>query len=270
LEKIPPGLQLYSVREELGKDFAGTMRLIAQMGYKTVEFAGYYDIPALQMRTILTETGLKGVSSHILLDELMSDLYGQIEYSLIIGASYIVIPHIPREQFIDNKLFEQLVTSLTWIGAELKRYGLQLAYHNHTLEFERIGGRYLLEQLTDSISSELLKLEIDVAWMAKAGVDPVTYFLEVVRPVEGNREKNRRCGSRTYFAANTRLQPPYRVAKSRSLLLQSVDYQTAREPASGPARCKASHRTRWKNVVLGYGDPPHASVPNCRNAYPFQ
>jgi sugar phosphate isomerase/epimerase len=232
LEKIPPGLQLYSVREELGKDFAGTMRLIAQMGYKTVEFAGYYDIPALQMKTILTETGLKGVSSHILLDELMSDLYGQIEYSSIIGASYIVIPHIPREQFIDNKLFEQLVTSLTWIGAELKRYGLQLAYHNHTLEFERIGGKYLLEQLTDSISSDLLKLEIDVAWMAKAGVDPVTYFPQLKGRVPLIHIKDiDREGNITEVGKGVLNFPSiYAAAKAAGLTYYFVEQDTSRHP----------------------------------------
>lgn len=173
---IPPGIQLYSVREELDRDFVGTMRIIAQMGYQTVEFAGYYNISALQMKALLTETGLKGVSSHISLDELLSNLYRMIEYSLIIGSSYIVIPYIPKEQFIDYNLFQQLVSNLTWIGTELKRYGLQLAYHNHTHEFERLGGKFLLERLFSLISSDLLKLEIDVAWMSKAGVDPVTYL----------------------------------------------------------------------------------------------
>jgi sugar phosphate isomerase/epimerase len=176
VKKLLPGLQLYSVREELARDFAGTMRSIAQMGYCTVEFASYYDIPALQMKAILTETGLIGVSSHLSLKELLSDLYGLIEYSLIIGASYIVIPYILPEQFIDDKQFEELVANLTWIGAELKRYGLQLAYHNHSHEFEQLGGKFLLERLINSISADLLKLEIDVAWMAKAGVDPVTYL----------------------------------------------------------------------------------------------
>lgn len=106
MERIPPGLQLYSVREELGRDFAGTMRLVARMGYETVEFAGYYDIPALQMKTILIETGLKGVSSHISLDELMNDLYGQTEYSLIIGASFIVIPFMPKEQAVRTACYQ--------------------------------------------------------------------------------------------------------------------------------------------------------------------
>lgn len=176
VKKLLPGLQLYSVREELGRDFAGTMRIIAQMGYCTVEFAGYSDIPALQMKAILTETGLSGVSSHIMLDVLLSDLYELIEYNLIIGASYIVIPYLPKEMFIDDKQFEELVANLTWIGAEMKRYGLQLAYHNHAHEFERLGGRFLLERLIHSISADLLKLEIDVGWMAKAGVDPFAYL----------------------------------------------------------------------------------------------
>lgn len=150
--------------------------MIANMGYKTVEFFGYYDIPALEMKTILTETGLKAISSQIFLDQLLSDLYKFIEYSLIVGASYIVVPTVPKEQFTDHEQFQRLVTNLTWVGTELKRHGLQLAYHNHSQEFEKINGQFILERLTSAISPDLLKLEIDIGWMAKAGVNPVTYL----------------------------------------------------------------------------------------------
>lgn len=176
MHQIPPGLQLFSVREEQSRDFIGTMRMIANMGYKNVEFFGYYNIPALEMKAILTETGLKAISSQITLDQLLSDLYGLIEYSLIIGASYIVVPVVPKEQFTDPEQFQRLVTNLTWIGTELKRYGLQLAYHNHSQEFDKLNGKFILEWLIGSISPDLLKLEVDIAWMAKAGVNPVTYL----------------------------------------------------------------------------------------------
>lgn len=173
---IPLGLQLYTVRKELEKDFAGTLNKVAAMGYKTVEFAGYYGIPSVEMKNLLNEAGLQGVSTHVGLETLSSELHKQIEYSLTIGARYIVIPCVAVEQLVDDKEFQALIADLTRIGMVLKSYGLQLVYHNHAFEFTKMDGKYLLDRLLGSISSELLKVELDVYWMTKAGVDKEAYL----------------------------------------------------------------------------------------------
>ncbi|MFC4768655.1 sugar phosphate isomerase/epimerase family protein [Effusibacillus consociatus] len=170
--KIPPGLQLYTVRDELVEDFFGTLGKIAEMGYQTVEFAGYYGIPADEMKKALDDFGLQGVSSHVAMQTLEKELIAQIKYSLTIGGKYIVIPSVGREQLTNEQEFRTLVSSIQKIGKEVRQYGLQLAYHNHAFEFEKIGGMYLLDRLLHSVSANVLQLELDLFWVKKAGLDP--------------------------------------------------------------------------------------------------
>lgn len=178
ISKIPAGLQLYTVRNELRKDFFGTLKKIADMGYKTVEFAGYYgDIPAIELKRALEHFGLKGVSSHVGIEGLVKQLYEHIEFSLMIGAKYIIIPCVPREYLINESELQTLTSTIRRLGQEIKRNGLQLGYHNHAFEFEKVGGKYLLDRLIENVESDLLQLELDLFWVKKAGLEPETTLL---------------------------------------------------------------------------------------------
>lgn len=112
VSKIPPGLQLYTLRNETKQDFIGTLKKVADMGYKTVEFAGYGDISAVQMKKALDDFGLLGVSTHVPFEKLEKELGRQIEYSHVIGAQFIIVPHIPKETFISDSLFQNLIFSM--------------------------------------------------------------------------------------------------------------------------------------------------------------
>lgn len=97
MNKTSVALQLYTVRDETARDFAGTLRRVAEIGYPAVEFAGYGGLTAEQMTALLAETGLQAASTHVGLANLEQDLEQAISYCLAIGCSYLVVPWLAPE-----------------------------------------------------------------------------------------------------------------------------------------------------------------------------
>ena len=93
IEKL--GVQLYTVRDQMKADFDGTIAKVAQIGYKEVEFAGYFGRTPQQVRAVLDKNGLSAPATHIQYDELDAKFPSVIEDSKTIGLKYIVCPWIP-------------------------------------------------------------------------------------------------------------------------------------------------------------------------------
>ncbi|MFC0561426.1 sugar phosphate isomerase/epimerase family protein [Halalkalibacter alkalisediminis] len=174
IQVAPPGIQLYSVRKEFQNDPFGTLKELAEMGYQTVEFAGYGDVPALTMSGYLQKLGLRAPASHVSLERLEEDLDGEIMYAKRVGIRYIVIPMIERDVFYRAKKYESVVRTVKQIGKQVKKHRLQLVYHNHEHEFERLpGGELILDRFLRDVGTDLMKLELDLYWAYYAGFDPV-------------------------------------------------------------------------------------------------
>ncbi|MBN2088875.1 sugar phosphate isomerase/epimerase, partial [candidate division KSB1 bacterium] len=95
---IPVGLQLYSVRKECEKDLPGTIAAVARMGYQGVEFAGYYNYTAEELRKMLDDNGLKCCGTHIGLDTLMGENFeATVEFNKVLGNKYLIVPWIGEE-----------------------------------------------------------------------------------------------------------------------------------------------------------------------------
>jgi sugar phosphate isomerase/epimerase len=171
----PVALQLYTVRDETARDFAGTVRQVAEIGYPGVEFAGYGGLDAAAMKSLLDETGLQAASSHVGLDRLEADLDGEIEYCLAIGCSYLVLPWLAMDQRSPEQL-RALAPRLNEFGRRCHERGLTFGYHNHDFEFASSDGQYLLDMLLDATDPALVALELDGYWAAYAGVDPAAYL----------------------------------------------------------------------------------------------
>jgi sugar phosphate isomerase/epimerase len=169
---IPVALQLYSVREESAKDFAGTLAKVAEMGYAGVEFAGYGGLSAGQMKGLLERLKLFPVGSHVSLDLLEKDLDGVIAYCREIGNPYVVCPWAPIADLESVKKFAALFNSY---GEKLQAAGLEFCYHNHAHEFATVNGRYALDMLFEETDPSLVEIEFDTCWIHAAGADPVTY-----------------------------------------------------------------------------------------------
>lgn len=169
---LPVALQLYTVRDETAKDFIGTLEKVAAMGYDGVEFAGFGDIPATQMKAVLDRLGLKAVGSHTMPDLLKEKLDEVIKYNLEIGNKYVICPWAPfktKEDYVNAvRLFNE-------IGARCRENGLQFVYHNHDFEFTKFDGEYGLDILYNGTTPENMVAEIDTCWAFYAGVDPADY-----------------------------------------------------------------------------------------------
>ena len=176
MKNMQVALELYTVRDETARDFAGTMRRVVQIGYRGVEFAGYGNLTAQEMSALLAETGLLPVSTHLGLDALQdSQLEASMRYCLDIGCAFIVLPWLANE-WRTREGMQALAPRLNAIGQRCQEHGITFAYHNHDFEFTRVDGIYLLDYLLQATDASLVKIELDVYWVAYAGLDPVSYL----------------------------------------------------------------------------------------------
>ncbi|HZS79437.1 MAG TPA: sugar phosphate isomerase/epimerase [Ktedonobacteraceae bacterium] len=176
MNSLKIALELYTVRDETKRDFVGTLRKVAQMGYTAVEFAGYGDLSAQQMASLLAETGLKAAATHVGLNALEGDaLDKSIDYCLAISCPNLVLPSLPP-QLRAFESIQTLAPQLNAIGQHCRERGIAFGYHNHDFEFKQENGRYWIDELLQLTDSALVKLELDVYWAAYAGVDPVDFL----------------------------------------------------------------------------------------------
>jgi sugar phosphate isomerase/epimerase len=174
------GVQLYTVRDQMEKDFNGTLERVAQIGFKEVEFAGYYNHSPADVRSLIDRLGLTAPSSHIGLDVLQKDLAGQIQAARTIGHEFITIPAL-MEAFsgkpIDADFWQRTATEFNRIAKALQAEGIGFAYHNHSFEFAPLaGGGTGYDILLAQTDPALVKFELDLLWATFAGQDPVAMF----------------------------------------------------------------------------------------------
>lgn len=177
MRKMGIGLQLYTLRDETEQDFRGTLRKVADLGYEGVEFAGYGDIPADEMKTLLQELGLQAIGSHVGLHLLREDLQKEIDYLKTIGAKYMMCPYIEPEDRSSAEDWIRLFGFLEEVGTEVRKQGLVFGYHNHDFEFEvKVGDSFVFDAMYEVTSPEAVQVEMDVCWVQFAGQDPLAYI----------------------------------------------------------------------------------------------
>lgn len=176
MKAIPVAVQMYTLREESEKDFAGTLKRVAELGFDGVEFAGYGGLSAIEVRALLDELGLIAASSHVPLDDLKTNLSQIIEFQKIIGSKYVVCPYLFPEQRSEED-YKALIDLLNEAGETCRREGITLCYHNHDFELDRLSdGRMALEAIFDDTQAENVKAEFDVYWLTKAGERPIDWI----------------------------------------------------------------------------------------------
>jgi sugar phosphate isomerase/epimerase len=173
----PVGVQLYTVRDEMQKDVAATLARVARIGYKEVEFAGYFNRTPADIRALLDADGLTSPSAHIPLQALRSNLQGTIDAAKVIGHQYITLPWLDeasRGTRVDN--WRDLAHEMNTIGGKLRDQGLKLAYHHHDFEFNPVEGQIPYDVLLAETDPALVFMEMDLYWATKAGQSPLAYF----------------------------------------------------------------------------------------------
>ena len=172
-----PGLQLYTVRDALAVDLEGTLRSVAAIGYREVELAGLPGVTAQAMRASLKRHGLDAPSMHAGYDRLQRDFDSVLEEARILGANYLVCPSVDAEERKTAEDWKRVCRALNSIGQVVRSHGLVLAYHNHDFEFVPFGdGTTPFHLLMTETDPRDVKLELDVYWVAKAGLDPVRHL----------------------------------------------------------------------------------------------
>lgn len=170
------GVQLYTVRDLMKDDFEGTIAKVAQIGYKNVEFAGYFGRTADQVKAVLTKNGLKAPSTHVQYDELDEKFPSVVEFSKTIGLEYIICPWIPEDLRKSPDIWKQAAEKFNKAGEKTKAAGMQFGYHNHWFEFLPTNGVHPYDELLKLCDANLVKMELDLAWISTTGTDPVKYF----------------------------------------------------------------------------------------------
>jgi len=173
LDKI--GLQLYTIRDLMKKDFAGTLEKVAQIGYKEVEFAGYFDNKPEDVRQRLERLKLQAPATHVPLEMLRNQLDNVIQTAQAVGHKYIVCPWLsPSERSLEH--YKAHAALFNKIGEACQKTGLQFAYHNHEFEFEITGGKIPFDILLTETDPQLVQIELDLFWIKKGGQEALAYF----------------------------------------------------------------------------------------------
>ena len=170
------GMQLYTVRRELEKDFEGTLRKVAALGYREVEFAGYFGHKPEEVKTILKRLKLDAPAAHVPLAELRGDLRPMLDAAQTIGHRYLLVAYlrdVERKTLDDYRRHADLFNEA---GARMRREGVQFAYHNHDFEFVPLEGKVPYDLLLERTDPRVVKLELDLYWTVKGGARPVEYF----------------------------------------------------------------------------------------------
>jgi sugar phosphate isomerase/epimerase len=178
-KKIPVGLELYSVRDELDKDLMKTVQGVAKMGYECVEFyAPYFQWNtdyAKQVRKQLDDLGVRCYSTHNDMKSLTQDGIGHaIELNKILGAHYVVLSS-PGHKLTTIDDYKQLAETLNHANRTFELQGLHAGYHNHDAEWHPIDGQVPLQVLASNTDKTIM-LQLDVGTCLEAGGDPVAWI----------------------------------------------------------------------------------------------
>jgi sugar phosphate isomerase/epimerase len=187
------GLQLYTVRDAMAKDPAGTLAQLAKIGYNSVEGATYtgsqqfYGMTPKAFAALLAQNGMIMPSSHYRLGEeqqggapvlgtMLHEWDRAVDDAAAAGVKYMVCAYLSEAERGNIDHYKYIADQLNKAGERSKKAGLQLCYHNHDFEFPAVGGQRPYDILLNSTDKNLVKMELDLYWTAKAGQDPLAMF----------------------------------------------------------------------------------------------
>ena len=187
------GLQLYTVRDAMQQDPAGTLAKVAQIGYNSVEGATYtgtelfYGMDPVAFSKLLKQNGLIMPSGHYRLGEekvggetqkgtLLNDWDKAVDDAAAAGIKYMVCAYLSAAERGNLEHYKYIADQFNKAGERCKKAGIQFCYHNHDFEFEKQDDTYPYDILLQQTDKDLVKMEIDLYWIAKAGQDPLAMF----------------------------------------------------------------------------------------------
>jgi sugar phosphate isomerase/epimerase len=170
------GIQLYTVRDLMAREPDATLRALAAIGYREVEFAGLHGRSAREIRRILNDHGLTAPAGHVSIQEIRTSFPRLLDDAAMLGWRWIVCPWIDEPERTTTG-YKRLAADLNRAGESARAAGIRLAYHNQSYEFAPIAGGVIpYDLLLAELDSEAVDMELDVFWMVHAGADPLAYL----------------------------------------------------------------------------------------------
>ncbi len=170
------GLQLYTLRHVFKHKPADCLRRVAEIGYREVEFAGFFNETPASLRGMLDDFGLKAPAAHFGYAALSERPDEAFEAAKILGCHYVVVPWLPLSMRDTADKLWATADLFNRVGEKTKEAGLTFAYHNHGFEFQPIEGVILYDVLLTRTDPALVSFEIDFYWSAKAGRNALELF----------------------------------------------------------------------------------------------
>jgi len=170
------GLQLYTVRSAMNADVAATLRAVAGIGYKEVEFAGYFRHSPADIRTMLDDNGLTSPSCHLGMEAVQGGFDATAEAAHVVGHRYLTVASLDMRPLKTVDDWKRMADAFNGAGRRARAAGLRFAYHNHDAEFTPVDGQVPMEILIGGTDPSLVAFEMDLYWITRAGIDPRTYF----------------------------------------------------------------------------------------------
>jgi sugar phosphate isomerase/epimerase len=176
MNKLPIGLQLYSIRENTATDPAGSLTNVAEMGYDGVEFAGFFGWSAVDLRRALDDLRLQVCGAHIGIQTLLPDVFEMsVEFHHIIGNKFLIVPGLPAEYTGSVANYHKTAALFNDLAAKLEPHGMYVGYHCHDGDFRPVEGEIPWEILADN-TEERVVLQMDTGNCLAGGGDPVDYL----------------------------------------------------------------------------------------------
>lgn len=171
------GAQLFTLREHTKTlpDVAAALRKVADIGYTCVQISGFGPVGAREVAKVLTDTGLRAVSTHTSWERFLKDLGGVIEEHKLLGCPHPAIGGLPREYHTEEGL-KRFLGEIRPIAERLAASGMDFSYHNHNHELAKCGTKTWLERLYEQARPEVVKAEIDTYWIQAGGGDPAQWI----------------------------------------------------------------------------------------------
>jgi len=171
------GLQLYTVRREMAGNVETTLQHVAAIGYRDVEFAGYYDREPAKLRATLDALQLSAPSAHVGLPGVEAQWSATAAAAKVLGHRWVIVASVNERGTFDSIAgVKALAARFNAAGRRARDAGLRFGFHNHNVEFRKVEGAEPLEVLLSETDPSLVDFEMDLYWATQGGGDPLAYF----------------------------------------------------------------------------------------------
>lgn len=167
------GLQLYSIKDAAKQDLLGVLEKTAKMGYQGVQFAGFFEQTAKDVKKKMDEVGLRAAGAHVSIELLQNALDEQLNYHDMIDNKLLICPSLPENMRTTADDYKRTAELFNHVGEKVSKEGFSFGYHNHAFEFEQFDGKTGFDILYENTDPNYVKMELDCFWAAYKGCSPI-------------------------------------------------------------------------------------------------